>query len=160
MDGGDSSKVAQLLGIRSGTSGFSAILSCLLQLPLNFLNSCTLLVEGSVDSEHDKSPFSQRVGEVRGVLCSLGFPIILAVHKTMPFWAKPAQIGRGSWYRKRDDLRVGFRYVSEYRPARVMHMLRLEESTPHIGSWRCESFMPEVVGQHMPGEGKEQSQEC
>ena len=136
MDGGDSSKVAQLLGIRSGTSGFSAILSCLLQLPLNFLNSCTLLVEGSVDSEHDKSPFSQRVGEVRGVLCSLGFPIILAVHKNMPFWAKPPQIGRGSWYRKRDDLRVGFRYVSEYRHARVMHMLRLEEE--HAPHWELE----------------------
>lgn len=101
MDGSDLSKVTQLFGIRSGTSGFSAILSCLLQLPLNFLNSCTLLVEGSVDSEHDESPFSQRVGEVRGVLCSLGFLVILDVHKTVPFWAKHrAQIGRGSGYRR------------------------------------------------------------
>lgn len=71
-----------------------------------------------------------------GVLCSLGFPVILAVHKTMPFWAKHrAPIGRGSGYRKRDDLRVAFRYISEYRRP-VAHMLRPEEE--HAPHWEPE----------------------
>lgn len=36
-----------------------------------------------------------------------------------------------------------------------MHVLRLEEEhAPHWEPERCESFMPEVVGQHMPAEGK------
>lgn len=44
-----------------------------------------------------------------GVLYSLEFQIILAVHKTMHLQTKPrAQIARGRGYRKTDDLWVDF----------------------------------------------------